>query len=92
VGIQTGTAIRDNGEEFQEVTGTAISSTKRGLDIFAYSGMAVPLWDYVALVEASTTDTWTFREGGSGGTIVSVVVITYTDSSKGTIANVERTS
>lgn len=49
-------------------------------------------WDYAALVQASLTDTWTFKEGGSGGTTRGVLVITYTDSGKGTISTVERTT
>lgn len=50
------------------------------------------VWDYVAQTVGATTDTWTFRNGGSGGTITGVVVITYTDSTKGTIDHVERTT
>jgi len=48
-------------------------------------------YDFVAQTQASTTDTWTFRSGGSGG-IVRVIVITYTDDSKATISTVERTT
>lgn len=47
---------------------------------------------YAALVQASTTDTWTFRSVNSSGTIVAVIVITYTDSTKATISNVARTT
>ena len=50
------------------------------------------IWDYVAQTQASTTDTWTFRNGGSGGDIVAVIVITYTDSTKLTISTIERTT
>jgi hypothetical protein len=53
------------------------------------------VYDYAALTETATTDTWTFRFGGSPadtGTIVAVVLITYTDSGKGTIDDVERTT
>lgn len=45
-------------------------------------------WDYVALTQDTTTDTWTFKTGGSGGTTVKTVLVTYTDSSKATIDNV----
>lgn len=54
--------------------------------------MGTVTYDYIAQTQAATTDTWTFRSGGSGGTIVRVIVITYTDSGKETIANVERTT
>ena len=46
---------------------------------------------YAALTQASTTDTWTFKTAAAGST-VAVIVITYTDSTKATISNVERTT
>jgi len=48
-------------------------------------------FDYVSLAQASTTDTYTFYQGGSGGTLVNTVTITYTDSSKNTLSNVALT-
>lgn len=55
------------------------------------SAVNIPTWDYMTLTQASTTDTYTFKTGGSGGTTVSTIVITYTDSGKGTISTVART-
>ena len=49
------------------------------------------LHDYIALAQAATTDTWTFKSGGAGGTLVATVTITYTDSTKATISTVVRT-
>ena len=50
-------------------------------------------WDYMSQVATSSTvDTFTFKYGGSGGTTVGVIVITYTDSTKATISTVERTT
>jgi len=92
VGIQTDTAIRDDGEQFQEVTGTAIGTTKRAIDTYAFAGLAIPKWDYVANVIAGAVETYTFRLGGSGGTIVAVVVITYVTSSRVDLLNAERTT
>ena len=92
VGIQTDTAIRDDGEQFQEVTGTAIGTTKRAIDTYSFSGLSIPLWDYMGLVIASAVETYTFRLGGSGGTIVAVVVVTYVDATRGDILSVERTT
>jgi len=46
------------------------------------------VWDYLALTEAATTDTWVYKIGGAGGTTVKTKVVTYTDSGKGTISNV----
>ena len=48
-------------------------------------------YDYVALVSGTTTDTYTFYQGGSGGTLVTTVTITYSDSTKATISNIART-
>lgn len=50
------------------------------------------VYDYVALVQASLTDTWTFKQGGSSGVTTAIVVITYTSTCKETISNVERTA
>ena len=54
-------------------------------------GMKIPSHDYISLTQASTTDTWTYKTGGASGTIVATIVITYTDSGKGTISNVTKT-
>ena len=54
-------------------------------------GFFLPTNDYAALVQAALTDTWTFKSGGSGGTTVATVTITYTDSSKATISTVAKT-
>ena len=80
---------------YKEVTRTSLSSGKEALDVSVLgSGGALEgvQWDYVALTQDATTDTWTFKTGGSGGTTTAVIVITYTDSGKGTISNVERTT
>jgi hypothetical protein len=45
-------------------------------------------YDYTSLSQAATSDTWTFKSGGSGGSTVQTVTINYTDSGKGTISNV----
>lgn len=47
-----------------------------------------PGWDYLSLTQAATTDTYTFKTGGAGGTTVLTIVITYTDSTKQTISTV----
>lgn len=54
-------------------------------------GFVPEAYDYLSLTEATLTDTYTYKTGGSGGTTVATLTITYTDSGKGTIANVART-
>lgn len=65
-------------------TGTPVSGT---VSLYPVASA----WDYTALTEAATTDTWVFKTGGSGGSTVATVVITYTDATKATISNVTKT-
>lgn len=65
-------------------------SSNAPLPVTAQSYPVAAAWDYTALVQAATTDTWTFKTGGAGGTTVATVVITYTDATKATISNVAR--
>jgi len=60
-------------------------------ELIISSGAGIPTWDYASLTEAATTDTWVFKTGGSGGTTVKTIVITYTSSSKATISNITST-
>ena len=59
--------------------------------LVASRGFFLPTNDYASLAQAALTDTWTFKLGGSGGTTVATVTITYTDSSKATISTVAKT-
>lgn len=54
-------------------------------------GFNLGIFDAVALVQATLTDTYTFRRGGSSGNLVGTIVITYTDSTKATISTVGKT-
>ena len=47
-------------------------------------------WDYIGLVQAALTDTWTFKYNGSTGTTIQTIVVTYTDATKATISKVEK--
>lgn len=55
------------------------------------SGLGLILYDYMSLAQASTTDTYTFKTGGSGGSTVATVTVTWTDSTKTTVSSVART-
>lgn len=51
------------------------------------------VYDYVARTEPTTTqDRYTFRDGGSSGTIVAVIDVTYETTAKSEITVVERTA
>ena len=55
------------------------------------SGLSLPSWDYMSLAQNATQDIYTFKTGGSGGTTVATVTITFTDAGKGTISTVAKT-
>jgi hypothetical protein len=55
------------------------------------AGLALPTFDYTSQAQATLTDTWSFRSGGAGGTLVATITITYTDATKAVISNVART-
>ncbi len=54
-------------------------------------GLSIPIHDFISLAQTSTQDIWTFKFGGSGGTTVATVTVTFTDSTKVTISTVEKT-
>lgn len=49
-------------------------------------------FDYIAAdYSGGTTDVYTYKSGGSGGTTVAVITITYTDGTKNVLSTVVRT-
>ena len=49
-------------------------------------------YDYIDYKNTSTTvDTYVYKTGGSGGTIIKTVTITYTDTTKNQVSNVAYT-
>lgn len=55
------------------------------------NGIGIPSFDFCSQTQDTLTDTWVFKTGGSGGTTVATVVITYTDAGKTIISSVART-
>lgn len=56
------------------------------------AGLVPGSYDYISYANTSSTvDTYVFKTGGSGGTTVATVTITYTDSTKNQISTVART-
>lgn len=56
------------------------------------SGLIPKAYDYVAYTNTSSTvDTYKFYSGGSGGTLVATLTLSYTDTTKGQISSVART-
>ena len=58
----------------------------------ALGGLNMPEYDYVSVAyPTSTTETYTFKTGGSGGTTVATIAIVYTTSTKDYISSVTKT-
>ena len=58
-------------------------STETKLRTFNVSGMISESYDFVDASQISSLiDSFVFKTGGSGGTTVATVIITYTDSTK----------
>lgn len=55
------------------------------------AGFITSPYDYKALAQTSTTDVWTYKSGGAGGTLVATKTITYTDATKSVISTIVRT-
>lgn len=69
----------------------AESSAKGQVQIFT-NGLAIPYYDYVSVAyPIATTETYTFKTGGSGGNTVATVTIVYTDATKENLSTVTRT-
>lgn len=64
---------------------------KTATDLSYYTGLGVPLHDYIsAAYPNGTTEVYTFRIGGASGTVVMTLTVVYTDSSKDAISTVTR--
>lgn len=70
-----------------------LTSTNRKLDVNAGVSAIVPFAYDTILADYPTTNTevYTYYTGGSGGTLVATVTVTYTDSTKEMLTSVERT-
>lgn len=64
-----------------------------GNQLSTFSGLNIPSYDFVsmALSDGDTTETYTFKTGGSGGTTVATVAVVYTTSAREVISTVTKT-
>lgn len=70
------------------------STSRRSLDVALQEGLlSGVVYNYMsmALSGADTIETFTYKTGGSGGTVVATIVITYTTSDRDVLSSVERT-
>ncbi len=68
-------------------------NTKELLTSANIGGFDLPNYDYVsmALSAGNTTETYTFKDGGSGGVEVAEVVIVYTNSTRDVLVSATKT-
>lgn len=79
-----------NGVEVKAVTPYVLDTVTGNLT--PQTGGTVPYaYDYIKPTYNSTTDVYKYYQGGSGGSLVSTVTITYTGTDKGTISSIART-
>lgn len=72
-------------------TGQAALLVRVVSQLGAGSGLVPQAFDYISYTSASTTDTYVYKTGGSGGTTVATVTVTWTDSTKTVLSTVART-
>jgi hypothetical protein len=74
-------------------SGQSVAVDAQGRLLTAGGGsIGLPTWDYMSGAETSATEeTYEYYQGGSGGTLVATVLITYTDAGKGFISSIEKT-
>lgn len=78
--------------DYQQVLRGAFSDTNKALRTLPTGGSLVPEeFDRIEYAAPDTvTEVWTYKSGGSGGTIVATVTITFTDASKETISAIQK--
>jgi hypothetical protein len=69
-----------------EATATGLAATVTKLRKWPYAD-----YDAQVFTPATGTATWEYKTGGATGTGVGTILITYTDATKGTIANITYT-
>jgi len=73
---------------------TNLQKVKLAVDpngIFQPGGFSLPVYDYIAVTSATTTDTFVYKSGGAAGGTVATLTVTYTDSTKATLSSVAKT-
>ena len=94
VTVADGADVAEGATTDAATTGAGTVSAKLrniNTNIAATVGLGLPIFDYAAQSQSTTQDVWTFKTGGSGGTLVATVTINYTDSTKAVITNVAKT-
>lgn len=82
-----------NGRDVQIYESGQPVSGSNPLPVYQSAGVLVSeSFDYIsAAYPNATTETYTFKSGGSGGTTVATVTVVYTDSTKASLSTVTKT-
>ena len=85
--INVSTDSGDN-QTMSEVTGTPIG-TKTGIDVNVLNSLLAGVNSDAGTVAypTATQEVYSFRSGGTGGTITATVTLNYTDSTKADLLN-----
>lgn len=75
-----------------QVLKSAHDDSSSSLKIKSLNSLVPTGYDYISrTLTTSTRETYLFKSGGSGGTLVGTIVINYTDSTLAAISDVTRT-
>lgn len=56
-----------------------------------FTGLSLPVYDYISVAyPVATTEVYTFKTGGAGGSTVATVTVVYTDSTKTNLSTVTK--
>ena len=87
-GYEDKTSSKNSG--LREVTTSEVGD-KAALDVIPMNSLVPDGYDYVAVTyPTSTSEVFTFKTGGSGGTTVATITLVYTDASKNDLSTVTK--
>lgn len=90
-GLNKGTSSDPSFVKVENSSGTVINPATEDT-LLKVPGLSIPIYDYVsmALSAGDTTETYTFKTGGSGGSTVATVTVVYTSSARTVLSSVTK--
>lgn len=88
--IEPGTSKAGVPVQLENAAGTIINPATEDT-LLKIPGLSIPIYDYVGITYNSTTDVYVFKTGGSGGTTVATITLTYSSSAKTQLNSVAKT-
>lgn len=87
-------SLQDNQRQsYTTVTDGASTEVAQRVKVFGLGSLLDGVsYDYIAIAyPTATTETYTYKSGGSGGTTEATITVTYVDATKAELVSVERT-